>query len=162
MSWFSRLSLIISCVVLSACGFEPVYGTNGSGNGLRGAILADNPDTRREFSFVEQFEKRVGRAPAPSYTMTYAISVEETGLAITGSNDITRYNLIGRSVYEIKNASTGEVILEGSVNGFTAYSASEQPVATLSSQEDAETRLMVILADKIVTRLLASSGQLTL
>ena len=159
MSWFSRRSFLLSVFALSGCGFEPVYRDGGSGSGLRGAILADNPTNRRAFSFVEQFEKRVGRAPAPRFAMSYTILVEETGLAITGSNDITRFNLVGRTDFRVKDLSTGEVVLNDRVNGFTAYSASEQPVATLSSQEDAEARLMVILADKIVAKLLANSGR---
>ncbi len=158
MSSFSRRSFCLSAVALAGCGFEPVYGTNGSAAGLRGSILADEPTDRRSFNFVEHFEKRMGRASMPKYTLAYTLNVSQTGLAISGSNDITRYNVIGNAAFELKDAATGQVILKDKVNSFTSYSASDQPVSTLSAEEDAEKRLMVVLGDKIVTKLLANSS----
>jgi LPS-assembly lipoprotein len=44
------------------------------------------------------------------------------------------------------------------VEGFTSYAATGSTVAGLSAEEDASLRLMRILADQIVSRMLASSG----
>ena len=45
------------------------------------------------------------------------------------------------------------------MQSFTSYSATGSTVAGLAAEEDAALRLMHILADQIVTRLLATSGQ---
>jgi valyl-tRNA synthetase len=50
------------------------------------------------------------------------------------------------------------VLTEGDVNTFTSYSASGTLVATNASEIDAGHRLMRLLADQIVTRLIATSG----
>jgi LPS-assembly lipoprotein len=45
-------------------------------------------------------------------------------------------------------------VTSGSVDNFTGYSATGTTVATLAAERDAQERLMTILADQIVTRLL--------
>ncbi len=46
---------------LGACGFTPVYGPGGTGEGLRGAITIAAPDDREGFELVKQLENRLGR-----------------------------------------------------------------------------------------------------
>ena len=80
MSSFNRRFLLLSLPALAACGFEPVYGTGGSAEGLRGSILVDEPTTRDSFDLVAQLEQRLGRAQAPIYGMSVKLTVEEKGL----------------------------------------------------------------------------------
>jgi LPS-assembly lipoprotein len=54
----------------------------------------------------------------------------------------------------------GNRLTEGVAQSFTAWSATGTTVAGLSAEEDAAYRLMRILADQIVTRLVASVGSL--
>ncbi|RLJ51913.1 LPS-assembly lipoprotein [Litoreibacter meonggei] len=159
MSSFNRRFLLLALPALAACGFEPVYGTGGSAEGLRGSILVDEPTTLDSFNLVAQLEQRLGRAQAPVYGMSVTLKVEEKGLAISGSNDITRYNVLGTAVYVLRNLGSDEQVYKGTVNTFTAYSASAQPVATLAAKRDASERLMTALADKITTDLLINSGK---
>ena len=51
----------------------------------------------------------------------------------------------------------GAVVTQGNVGGFTGYSATGSTVATTAARTDAQDRLMVILADQIVTRLIAAA-----
>lgn len=159
MSSFNRRFLLLALPALAACGFEPVYGTGGSAEGLRGSILVDAPTTRDSFNLVAQLEQRLGRAQAPVYGMSVALSVEEKGLAISDTNNITRYNILGRADYVLRDLATDDELYKGSVNTFTAYSASVQPVATLAAERDANARLMSALADKITSDLLLNSGK---
>lgn len=70
---------------------------------------------------------------------------------------ITRYNLRGDVTYALRDLESGTVLSTGKVEHFTAFSASGSTVATESAERDAEARLMVILADGIVTRLMAAA-----
>ena len=72
----------------------------------------------------------------------------------------TRYNLLGRVEYALRDLQTGAVVLTGQADSFTSYSASGTTVATQAAQRDAEARLMVILADQILNRLTAEAGAL--
>ncbi|MEM6594385.1 MAG: LPS assembly lipoprotein LptE, partial [Pseudomonadota bacterium] len=146
--------VVLGLAALSACGFEPVYGERGSASNLRGAVKLDDPATRNMFLLNEQLELRLGRAPDPRYGLTVRLDIAEEGLAITGRNDIERYNVLGRADFVLRNIATNQPLLSDRVSTFTAYSASEQPVATLAAARDARTRLMVALADKIVSKLL--------
>jgi LPS-assembly lipoprotein len=159
MSSFKRRFLLLALPALAACGFEPIYGTGGSAEGLRGSIIVDDPTTLNSFNLVAQLEQRLGRPQAPVYGMSVTLKVEEKGLAISGSNDITRYNVLGSAVYVLRDLGTDEKVYEGRVNTFTAYSASAQPVATLAAERDANARLMSALANKITTDLLINSGK---
>ncbi len=155
-----RRTFLLSLLALGACGFEPVYGTNGAANNLRGSILVDEPKNRQQFQLVEQLEQRLGRANGPKYGLSVNLTVREEGLAISGSNDITRYNVLGIADFVLRDLATGAPVLSDKVNTFTAYSASAQPVATLAAERDATARLMTALADKIVTQLLINAGTL--
>jgi len=159
MSSFKRRFLLLALPALAACGFEPIYGTGGSAEGLRGSIIVDDPTTLNSFNLVAQLEQRLGRPQAPVYGMSVTLNVEEKGLAISGSNDITRYNVLGSAVYVLRDLGTDEQVYEGRVNTFTAYSASAQPVATLAAERDANARLMSALANKITTDLFINSGK---
>lgn len=160
MSSFNRRTFLLAPLALTACGFEPVYGTGGTAQGLRGKVIVDTPTDQNSFNMVAQFEQRLGRPQAPQYALKVVTTVKEEGLAISGSNDIERFNLIGDASYTLTRIGTGEIALQDKVNTFTAYSASLQPVATLAAQRDARRRLMVSLADKITADLLTRSGEL--
>lgn len=158
--WLSRRLIVLSLLALAGCGFEPVYGTNGEASALRGTVLMDEPTNRQQFQLNEQIELRLGRATAPRYGLAVALTVREEGLAISRSNDITRFNILGKADYVLRDLTTGAPVTKGSVDTFTAYSASEQPVATLAAERDATKRLMTALADKIVSQLLINADAL--
>ncbi len=152
---------------LSACGFEPVYGPNGAGTAMKGQIAFQAPETIKARSdtdayyLVRQLETRLGRDGAPAFRMDLTLATEEVGQAITADGDITRYSLTGTAGYSLVRLSDGEVVASGEVKNFSGYSASGTTVQTLASETDAHERLMVILADQIVTRLYAVQGLTT-
>ncbi|MFO6465344.1 LPS assembly lipoprotein LptE [Jannaschia sp. KMU-145] len=158
MSWSRRAVFAASLgALLSGCGFTAVYGPAGGGTALRGAILAAEPDTDFGFAFVRQFEERLGLPDAPRWTLDYVFAAEEVALAIDGSNNITRFNLEGALRWTLSPTGSDVVLLQGTERSFTAYSASGSTISTLASERDAERRLAVILADKVVARLLAEA-----
>lgn len=160
MSSFNRRALIcllsVPVIGLSACGFTPVYGTDGVGAALRGQVEVAAPDTIDSYLLVQRLEERLGRAANPAYTLTLDLVTVEQGQAITASNDITRYSVIGRADFALTSVSDGSVLASGDVENFTGYSATGSTVETLAGERDARARLMVILADQIATQLFTS------
>lgn len=159
MSSLDRRTLLLGLAALPACTFTPAYAPGGPAAHLQGAVRVDSPDTRNGFDLVERLEERLGRPEAPRYRLGYRIETRRIGVGITPENAITRYHLNGRVDWWLTDEA-GARLTEGVAESFTAWSATGSTVAGLSAEEDAAFRLMRILADQIVTRLIAVAGHL--
>ena len=144
--------------LLASCGFTPVYGPNGDAQDLRGSILVDAPDNRNEFTFVSRLEERLGRAQSAPYTLSYVLTTREDGVGITPAQETTRFNLFGTARYRVNLRGTDQVLTQGTVENFTGYSATSLIVSTQTVTRDAHERLMVILADQVTARLIATAS----
>ncbi len=156
MSWSDRRSFLAlggAAALLAGCGFTPVYGPRGAGGNLMGTIRADDPVSRRDFNFVAAFEERLGRPSAPRYTLAYAIDVSTIEGGAQRGLGATRNQVRGRLDYVLTDADGAE-LSAGQVNASAAYSLTSTPLAVLTAREDAELRLMRMLADSLVSRLM--------
>jgi LPS-assembly lipoprotein len=148
---------LLAAAPLAACGFTPVYGPGGAGNALRDRLRIEPPDNRLGFVLVSRLEDRLGRAAAPTHVLTWDIETSQRDLAITGTDDITRVNITGTLDFAVTEAGSDRAVQSGVVSTFTAYSTTGSPVATAAARRDAEDRLMVALADQLVSRLLSGA-----
>ncbi len=154
-----RRTFLLLSLAASGCGFTPVYGPDGAAGALQGKIAFDPPRDPPGFALVRQLERRLGLPDAPEYRFSAEIFTGEEELGVTADQTITRYNVLGRANFVLRDLGTGLPVTSGTVESFTSYSATGTPFATQSAREDANDRLMVILADQIVSRLLVSSGE---
>ncbi|MBF9029537.1 hypothetical protein HKCCE3408_03935 [Rhodobacterales bacterium HKCCE3408] len=163
MSWSDRRSVLaaLAALPLSACGFRPVYGPGGPGLELRDRIAVADPVNRLDFELVNRLNERLGHGGAAAYDLEHEIGVTTEGIAITGSNDITRVRLNGTARYALIDRGTGTQRLAGRVAAFTAYSTTGSTLATNAARRDAEDRLMILLADRIADELLAGAARFT-
>ena len=156
----SRRLVLLAPLALVACGFTPAYGPGGSAGKLTGTVWVQDPTDKNAFDLVERLEERLGRPEDTRYDLAYTITTESVGVGITSDNKITRYNLKGVVDYTLTERASGTRVAGGRVQSFTAYSATGSTVAGLAAEEDAALRLMRILADQIVARLIAVSADL--
>jgi LPS-assembly lipoprotein len=147
-------------LALPACGFTPAYGPDGAAGRLQGTILIDEPVDRDSFLLVQHLENRLGRAATPSYGLSLALEVKPERMAIDATNITSRFNVIGKATFALRDMGDGKVLQSGTVDSFTGYSATGSTVATQAAQRDARERLMTILADQITARLIAEAGEL--
>jgi LPS-assembly lipoprotein len=152
-----RLFLLTGLAVLAGCGFAPAYGPGGGGAALRGQVEVAEPDTRAGYLLTRALETRLGRTGSARYALTPEISLGTEAVAIDRRNVAGRFNVLGSVRYTLTDLQTGARVTRGTVDSFTAYSARGTPVATRSARRDAEARLMTILADQMVTQLLATA-----
>jgi len=152
-----RFLLALPLLAIAACGFQPVYGTGGSGAALQNSVQVDAPDDAFTYMLVREIETRLGRPDAPRYALALQIETREEGLVIDSADNTTRYNLIGSADFALRDLGTGQIETSGKVENFTGYSATGSTVATLAAERDAQIRLMTMLADQIVTRLYATN-----
>lgn len=156
MSYSRRLFLIAATAGLAACGFTPVYGPGGEGHALRGTVFVEAPEDRNAFILVARLEDRLGQPQSAPYLLDYKIAITSKGVGVTPEQEITRYNLFGKVTYTLTDRATGDTLYSGVEENFTGYSATSLIVGTQSVTRDANERLMVVLADQIVTRLIAT------
>lgn len=159
MSWSDRRRALAGLAVLgavAACGFRPAYGPGGAGAALDGRVRPDDPTDRDGFLFVEALEDRLGVASEPRYRLRHALRITSEGLGVDASASTTRYHLVGRVEYALIDSLSGATIDSGTVEAFTAYSTTSRALANAAAARDARRRLVTILADRLVARLLAA------
>lgn len=156
----SRRFVLLAPLALAACGFTPALAPNGPATALLETVYVQDPTDKNGFDLVERLEERLGRPENPKYDLAYTIITETVGVGITTDNKITRYNLKGVIDYTMTDRASGARVTGGRVQNFTAYAATGSTVAVLAAEEDAALRLMRILADQIVARLIAASATL--
>jgi LPS-assembly lipoprotein len=153
-----RLFLLSGLAALAGCGFAPVYAPGGGGDALGGKIRVTAPDSRAGFLLTREIETRLGRPASPRFELRPVITLRTQDIAIDRSNVAARANLIGRIRYTLTDLETEEVMDSDEVSNFTGYSTFGTPVATQAAERDAEARLMQMLADQMLTRLVAAAG----
>ncbi|MBT8410777.1 MAG: hypothetical protein KJP02_03130 [Octadecabacter sp.] len=151
---------LLAALPLAACGFQPVYGTNGAASTLRGRVAYRAPDTVEGFRLRARLEDRLGRVEQGDYLLTVQMDIREVALVISSDQDTNRYNLPGKATWALTRAGDDTPVAQGVAETFTAYSAFGTTVATRTAQEDARDRLAIALADLIVTDLMAAAGDL--
>ncbi|MEP2029606.1 MAG: LPS assembly lipoprotein LptE [Paracoccaceae bacterium] len=156
MSYNRPLFALWAMLLMAACGFTPVYSPDGVGTELQNQILVDEPANRDAFLLTQRIEERLGRGGNARFGLKVDITTTQAGIAINPQGDTDRYDILGVARYALRDIGTGKVVLNGSVNSFSAYSATGNAAATVAAERDARERLMVILADQIVTRLIAT------
>ncbi|ETW13483.1 secreted periplasmic protein [Roseivivax marinus] len=164
MSWFDRRAFLgalgAAGLALAGCGFTPAYGPGGAAGALTGAVALSEPEDRAGYLLNRRIEERIGRAPAGRYRLETAIETDTGDFGTTSTGSTTRYRIASVVAFTLTDTATGAEVLRDSVESFTDYSATGSAVATLASERDARERLMVILADRIVDRLILSATDL--
>jgi LPS-assembly lipoprotein len=153
---WSRRLVLLSSLALAACGFEPVYGPGGAGTRLQGQVRVADPRTADDYAFLRRLTERLGPEDVARYELGYALRIARVAQAITPDEVTTRYSLNGTASYTLTDAATGAVVAQGEVSNFSSYSTVGTVIATTAAEQDARGRLAVMLADQVVTRLLAT------
>jgi len=94
----------------------------------------------------------------PALTVARICGSGAEAIAIDRSNVSARANLIGTVRYTLTELETGKVVDRGETTNFTGYSTFDTPIVTRAAERDAEKRLMQMLADQMLTRLVASAA----
>lgn len=153
--FLARLGGLAALAAVPSCGFQPVYGPGGAGTRLHGRVRIAEPRTRDDYAFLRRLTERLGPDQSPSYDLAYMLRIASVGQGITADEVTTRYSLNGTAAFTLTDSATGAVVAQGEVSNFSSHSAAGSIIATTAAEQDARDRLAVMLADQVVTRLLA-------
>lgn len=159
MSLYNRRTALLgllSAASLAGCGLTPVYGPNGGAGVLRGRVALKSPTNENAFDLYGALERNLGVAEDPAYDLTTSLKLSNANVAISATNTVTRRDIIGQASYVLRDRATGQVAARGSVRSFTGYSNTGSTQATQTARDDANRRLMQILADQITAELIAA------
>ncbi|HEY7978674.1 MAG TPA: LPS assembly lipoprotein LptE [Rhizomicrobium sp.] len=147
--------LTVVALILSGCGFRPLYGTIGA-----------NPGAQRIFAsiYVEPIDQeRVGyelrnklidllRGPARAQDATYRLEVIVTetreGVALQNDSTITRYDLAFTAKYKLTDARLNTVT-QGQETTLESFDVAQSPYASVTGQQEAEKRASQDIAEHI-------------
>ena len=153
--WSRRAALAVA-LLAAGCGFTPVYGPGGAGTRLHGQVRVADPQTTDDYAFLRRMTERLGPAETGRYDLAYTLRVAVLPQAITPDEVTTRFSLNGTATYRLTDSATGATVAQGEVSNFTSHSTVGTVIATNAAEQDARNRLAVMLADQVVTRLLAT------
>jgi len=164
MTVFFRTALAVVAIgtSLSACGFQPLYGTAGVTAGARrpGALL--------QSIYVEPIPERVGyrlrnnlldlfsanaRAQNAPYKLKLTLRERKDAVALQTNASITRYNYSLIAHYELTPAGASAPVRSGEVSALSAYNVGTSPFATVIAERDASDRAANDIAERIRTEL---------
>lgn len=152
----SRRLACLGLLALAGCGFAPIYGDGGA---VRGIYAFETDETIIGFRMAGRFAERLGPTDAAQFTLRASVTTSQRAASITSGGDTSRLNVFGAARWALTDNTTGLEVEAGTVEAFTSYAATGSTVATQAAQDDARARLAVLLADMIVTRILAETSQ---
>lgn len=170
-----RLQTLIFCLVLSGCGFQPLYGQRETGISMQdrlaavriGEIRTQPPEGLRDFKEfrVEDSRSRQllrnalleglaprGAAGRSEYVLDIRMVEPRTNLAIDRSDTAVRYGYSVVAYFTLRDAS-GRIVLNSGSSSSTNFEVSSSEFATLWSQRDARERIIQEISSDIRNQL---------
>ncbi|CAN5287114.1 LPS assembly lipoprotein LptE [soil metagenome] len=131
---------VMAILLLSACGFTPMYGTAG-GSPVLSRIAVTAEDNRLGYRLREQLEDALGadRGSPPLYRLTTQTEQSRRPLGRRIDDTATRYELTVRTAWTLTPTS-GAAPLTGTETSTSTYAAADQPYAAIAAQQDGEDR----------------------
>ena len=153
-----RAFLVTGLLVLSACGFEPLYRTADRGAETEQLLsrievppIADRLGQLVRTVLNDRLKPRA--APQPLYAVVVTLTESTQGLAVRRDASATRANLIVNATFTLSDISGDENLLSGKIRSVNGYDILTSDFATLAAEKDARRRGARDVADAIFDRL---------
>ena len=152
----ARLAAFAGAVLLSACGFHPLYGTESAGSELSNTFAAIYVEPIADFGVANTgYELRnalindLDSNQGARYRLKLSLTETTQGIALETDASITRYNDTLTVDYALTDNETGNVIKQGEETGLSAYNVTSNPYSTLIAQQAADKRAAQDMAERL-------------
>lgn len=156
MKIFSALAAVL--LLLTACGFSPMYGAKTGAGGVNAtagldrvdiAMIQDASGVYLRNILIDNFY-RGGYPAAPSHTLTVArIHETENNLDVTRDSESTRKQIKLRTKMTLTDKATGKPVLQRDLMAVTSYNVLGSQFTTRVSEADAREAALGDLARQI-------------
>jgi LPS-assembly lipoprotein len=154
---------LIGCLVVSGCGFEPLYGQRQRGVTLtETSLVAVAPIPERVGQLVrnELIDRLnpLGEPDRPRYRLVVTSSGRREGLAFQRDLTVTRYNYTLAVSYVLSDGASGSVVLRGQTRAVAAYNVVQSEFSNVIAERDAEARAAREVGEEVALRVAAFLG----
>jgi LPS-assembly lipoprotein len=154
------VSLLI-CLALPGCGFQPMYGGSGATSApavmdqLGRIHVKPIPDRLGQVVRNELLDviNPYGQPEQPAYELGLLVGEEREDVGLRQNASATRANYRMSAKFELRDAATGDLLLDGTTWAETAFDIVQQDYPTVIAQQSARKRLATQLAEEIRTRI---------
>ena len=164
MSWRNNVLALMLCGWLAACGFEPLYGTQGASvedqkvlSDLAG-IEIQTPGGLLGAQFKRDLEDRLNPggiiAANRTYRLVMDLSMREEPVAVARDGSISRYNIFIETYFRLLRTKDQKPVLEGKFQRVTSYAVQANAYySTYVSRNDSIRRAVTEMAEEYRQRL---------
>ena len=160
MSLFKKkkyLFTILIGVFLLGCSFQPAWvPKNQKAKILWERVDFNEAKTSNEFRLNHYLASRLGKAADAELFLKYELFTETKRSALSFDGKAFRIRIHGEVKFSLIKNGENTILLTSSVRDSAAYSDAILAVTDEASKRDAYARLMVLLGDRIVDKLLSS------
>ena len=150
---------MVVAALISACGFQPIYGERTGGTSVRqdlGAILiapiADRVGQLVRNQLIDALTPQ-GQPANPAYTLSVALTQTKEGVAFQSDEQATRFNLSLEAVFVLRRRTDDTVVAQGQTRSVAAFNIVRSEFANITAEADAQRRAARQVADSIALRL---------
>jgi LPS-assembly lipoprotein len=142
-----RTLCVVLVLLVSGCGFSPVYSTNGAGVG---PVSISEIDGRAGYFLRQELDRYAalerGSTPQRTLTVKLVTNFASAALGVDGLSARTLYTLTANYSLE---SNTGGKPLVGVVSTTVGYESLDQAYGDVALQADAEQRAATQVADRV-------------
>lgn len=150
-----RNFLLVLSLLLTACGFTPMYGKLGNGdvqkslNNIEIANIPDHQGQQLRNNLIDRFYHD-GRPADPAYLLSIEPILEsKTDLDLTKNATATRSQLTVATRMKLIDKQSNAVLLERPVNSSASYDILDSRFTTRVSEDNAEQNALEDMARQI-------------
>ncbi|WP_298380656.1 LPS assembly lipoprotein LptE [Azospirillum sp.] len=157
--------LALALVILSACGFQPLYGDKSYGAGATEKLndvdiggIPDREGQKLRNLLIDRFYP-TGRPSSTRYRLEVSLSATEQKLALQKDASAVRAQLNVTAPYRLIDTTNGAVVFASSARTIISYNVIEQHYAGVLTVENAYDRALLEISNDITTRIAMHLGR---
>lgn len=154
-----RAGFLLSFLLLTACGFSPIYGDHGADEpavtqALGGIYIESIPDQSGQFlrnKLMDRFYYQ-GRPATPTSYLSVSVQTTETDLGIQKDATATRSRMDMTAKYTLRDTNK-KALVSGTAHSVASYSKLAAQYGTLATQRNANERALTEISEQIANHI---------
>lgn len=160
-----QLSSILMLMLLTACGFKPMYGSSAVGGAGLAQIMANikiepvRSMSGRQERLAQLIENNLQNRISPvgsngkaSYILKASYEVQERGYGIREDESVTLQNLRLTVAFQLVDINSDQPIMDGTARAIVTYDLVQSDFSNMTARQSSLERLAEEVANQVVTR----------
>lgn len=157
--------VLMFALILSGCGFKPMYGQFSDGKGDLRAVMAnirvsDITEQGRPSRIGQVIRNSLldrltpfGETKSAEYILKVSFLIEEHGYGIRQDESVTLQNLKLVAAYQLEDVTTSKVVLDFAARAIVTYDLAQSDYSNMIARNSALQRLSEEVANQMATRI---------